>query len=433
MLIDEDVIETGDEGDPWRVHLHRVRPDHMPSTLTGVLQSRLDGLPTIDRDALQRASVVGRVFWDDAVRSLQSDVPASTLESLERARQRELLLRHDPSTFEATVEYAFKHALLRDVTYETVLLRERRRLHRLVAGWMTDHAGERASEYSTQIASHLRLAGELAAAAALLHRSATSALDTGNVLAARRYLEEALSLWRECGEVPPVDALVSMAEARVRCDDPLSAPPYLDEALPRASTPAERARAHFVGSWIASDVGFRTREEQMLRAAMPDAERVGGVLLVRVLVGLGWWEINRGETAPARVYAEKAHILARQLHARSHLERRWVCSAGSPTSRAASARRCASAKPRSQSLRTAETSRGRHSPSATSGSPITCSVTPAVRARSTAPRTRTTSRRDDCTSASAGGTTTGSTQPTSRRSTSASERRSHRVDCSTRR
>ena len=280
MLIDDGVIETGEEGDPWRVHFDLLRPEHVPSTLTGVLQSRLDGLPAVDRDALQRASVVGRVFWDDAVRSLRPEVTTSTADSLELARRRELVLRHESSAFGATVEYAFKHALLRDVTYETVLLRERRRLHGLVAQWMTEHAGQRASEFSTQIASHLRLAGELATAAALLHRSATSALDAGNVIAARRHLEEAFLLWREAGEAAPVDALVSMAEACVRGGDALGAQPYADQSIPLASTPPERARAHFVGSWIASEVGDREREERMLRAALPDAERVGGVLLV---------------------------------------------------------------------------------------------------------------------------------------------------------
>ena len=67
MLIEDDVIEAGEPWDPWRVHVERLDPDRVPPTLTGVLQTRLDSLTVADREALQRSSVVGRVFWDGAV------------------------------------------------------------------------------------------------------------------------------------------------------------------------------------------------------------------------------------------------------------------------------------------------------------------------------------------------------------------------------
>ena len=42
-------------------------PPGCPATLTGVLQARLDGLPATERLALQQASVIGQVFWDQAL------------------------------------------------------------------------------------------------------------------------------------------------------------------------------------------------------------------------------------------------------------------------------------------------------------------------------------------------------------------------------
>ncbi len=41
------------------------------------------------------------------------------------------------------LEYLFKHALLRDVAYETVLLQDRERLHGLAAEWIQRRAGDR--------------------------------------------------------------------------------------------------------------------------------------------------------------------------------------------------------------------------------------------------------------------------------------------------
>jgi predicted ATPase len=63
MLIDDGVIVAG--GDPWRVEADRLVNVHIPSTLAGVLQARLDGLPPTEKMVLQQASVVGHVFWDE--------------------------------------------------------------------------------------------------------------------------------------------------------------------------------------------------------------------------------------------------------------------------------------------------------------------------------------------------------------------------------
>jgi class 3 adenylate cyclase/tetratricopeptide (TPR) repeat protein len=313
MLIEDGVIETGEAWDAWHIHVDRLDPARVPPTLTGVLQSRLDSLTTTDRIALQRASVIGRVFWDGAVDAIGREDLDATATSLELARRRELVFRNAQSSFDETVEYTFKHALLRDVTYETVLLRDRRRLHGLVAQWVHDHAGERASEFSSLIALHLRLAGELAAAAELLRRAAATSLEVGNSPAARRNLEEALELWRAVGQEPPVNALTTIADACARLGDIDAAYRYDEQALHGPATPDERALALFIGSWIASEQGDRERERALLDEAMPDAERLGGVLLVRVLNGLTCSDMVRGDLEAAKAGAERARILADEL------------------------------------------------------------------------------------------------------------------------
>jgi predicted ATPase len=68
MLIEGSVILRGEER--WCVELGRLARVRVPPTLTGVLQARLDSLPRQERTLLQRASVVGRLFWDTAVAAL---------------------------------------------------------------------------------------------------------------------------------------------------------------------------------------------------------------------------------------------------------------------------------------------------------------------------------------------------------------------------
>ena len=114
---------------------------------------------TDDFPTLQCASVVGRVFWDEAVSALAGDEDV-TKEALDDARSRELVFRRDHTSFENAGEYLFKHALLCDVTYETVLLRDRPMLHARAAELLESAAGERMVEYREMIAGHLRAAGE---------------------------------------------------------------------------------------------------------------------------------------------------------------------------------------------------------------------------------------------------------------------------------
>lgn len=68
MLIEDGVIIA--DGAEWRVAPERLAGARVPATLTGVLQAHIDALPAGERATLQRASVIGRVFWDAAVARL---------------------------------------------------------------------------------------------------------------------------------------------------------------------------------------------------------------------------------------------------------------------------------------------------------------------------------------------------------------------------
>jgi tetratricopeptide (TPR) repeat protein len=102
------------------------------------------------------------------------------------------------SAFEGAEEYLFKHALLREVTYEGVLKRVRRVYHGLVAGWLVEQAGERAGEYTGLIADHLALAGRREEALRYLRRA-------GEQAAAAYANEEAAGYYSRALELTPVE------------------------------------------------------------------------------------------------------------------------------------------------------------------------------------------------------------------------------------
>ena len=152
-----------DADERWIIHMDRLSDAIVPATLTGVLQARLDALPATEKAALQRAAVVGRLFWDAAVDYI-SEEPAPAADLWSDLGRREIIFPREGSAFEGAHEYVFKHALLRDVTYESVLRRRRRGYHRRAAEWLIRASGDRVDEYADVIAAHFAQAEDPAEA-----------------------------------------------------------------------------------------------------------------------------------------------------------------------------------------------------------------------------------------------------------------------------
>ena len=172
MLIDQGAIRTGaTPEDGWTLHAERLLATHVPPTLTGVLQARLDGLPPLEKRTLQDASVIGFVFWDQALFALESSARAS----LPQLVQRGLTLPRADAALDGLREFAFKHAVLHQVTYGTVLKKTRRELHGRLAHWLAAQTGLRARDFLGITADHFEQAGDKAQAAEFHARAAEHA------------------------------------------------------------------------------------------------------------------------------------------------------------------------------------------------------------------------------------------------------------------
>ena len=209
-------LDSGAIAETWQIVEDKIGTVTVPATLTALLQARLDCLPPEEHEVLQRAAIVGRIFWDDAVAALmgddgaagveivgevEADRPSSSLidrdalhEHLASLVRRELIIHRSRPAFAGIEEYSFKHNLLREVTYETVLIRDRRRHHARVARWLEVNSGARLAEYLGLIAEHYILAGLNNRAAAYLERSGDAAQRNGAYHSARAAFERAIAL-----------------------------------------------------------------------------------------------------------------------------------------------------------------------------------------------------------------------------------------------
>jgi class 3 adenylate cyclase/tetratricopeptide (TPR) repeat protein len=208
MLIERGVIVRGEINsngeERWQVIQAQLELVDVPTTLAGVLQARLDSLVEDEKRILQQAAVVGRTFWDRVVEHIHTQTNGkangqNVSEVLKRLRQKELIFRREDSAIDGAQEYIFKHDVLREVTYDTVLVKERRVYHGLVADWLLVNSQERMREYYGLVGEHLRLAGRVEQAVRYFLRAGDQALGNYANTEAQEYYQRGLELEPEEG------------------------------------------------------------------------------------------------------------------------------------------------------------------------------------------------------------------------------------------
>jgi class 3 adenylate cyclase/tetratricopeptide (TPR) repeat protein len=214
VLIERRVIDPSNS--PWKVDRVALDLRTVPATLVGALQARLDALTGPEQTVLRDAAVIGRVFWDEALVALRGDavddvtafaVPLASIEC------RDLVHRRLTSTFADTSELAFKHVLVRDVAYESVLLRDRPRLHERAAAWLEQQIGDRAAELAPLIADHLLHAGRDGEAAGWYRQAARYASSAYANEDALRWLRAADDLTAQSDAATVIETLLQMNTA----------------------------------------------------------------------------------------------------------------------------------------------------------------------------------------------------------------------------
>jgi class 3 adenylate cyclase len=121
----------------------------VPDTVEAVLAARIDLLPRTEKAALQTAAVIGRVFWDGPV----CELAAETDPEFGLLQDRDFVRRRARSSLKGQREYAVKHALTREVAYQSLLKARRAPLHAGFAEWL-ERNGRGEDEHAPLLAHH---------------------------------------------------------------------------------------------------------------------------------------------------------------------------------------------------------------------------------------------------------------------------------------
>ena len=145
-LIDRELLQRQDGS--WR--LAELPSDlSVPDTVQAVVAARVDLLDPAEKQALQAASVIGRIFWAGPVYELVRDAEPD----LRVLEERDFIRRRPGSSIAGDREYAIKHALTREVAYASLPRARRARLHAAFARWL-ERTGEGRDEYAPLLAHH---------------------------------------------------------------------------------------------------------------------------------------------------------------------------------------------------------------------------------------------------------------------------------------
>jgi class 3 adenylate cyclase/tetratricopeptide (TPR) repeat protein len=313
-LIDHNILDT--RGEQWRFFPEKLKEQPLPATLQHLLLTRLSLLSQPERAALQRGAIFGRRFWTGGLEALGV---LGGAETLGRLQPRGFVEAQPESSFQGDTEWSFHQNLLQEVTYESVLKRERAALHKVAAGWLERqaHQAGRLEEFAGLLGDHCERAGELSAAADWYMQAGQRAMSQGAPREARTFFTRAIEL------LPPVDR-ERRWQALLGREDTLAVVGEAEASKADITALLDLARSFEDDNYLAeayhrqASLSIRmavyTNFDQTAREALAAARRCGNEAIEsKTLALIGIVCIERGDKPASIQNIEEALQLARHL------------------------------------------------------------------------------------------------------------------------
>ncbi|MFL5756006.1 MAG: AAA family ATPase [Chloroflexota bacterium] len=212
MLLDKGLLRHGDAGWQPTAELTQLA---VPPTITALLAARLDDLDRGERTVLEPASVIGLVFAEPAIEELVPDGFRRDVRSNLGTLDRKQFVRSADDSGEDDA-YRFRHQLIRDATYGSLLKRSRAQFHEKFVTWAerVNRERDRETEFEEILGYHLEQA--------FRYRTELGALDEDARDVGRRASAKLASAGRRAfarGDMPAAANLLRRAAAPLDPDD----------------------------------------------------------------------------------------------------------------------------------------------------------------------------------------------------------------------
>ena len=195
MLLESELIEEEAEQYVLRGSLSEAT---IPATLQDSLMARLDRLPTV-KEVAQLGAVLGREFAYEMLQGLSSVEEAVLQAGLSQLVDTELLYQRGRLP---RAKYIFRHALIRDAAYESLLRRTRQQVHERVAQLLEARFSEVVETQPELVAYHYTEAGLADQAIPYWQRAGQRALQGSAPVEAIAHLTQGLAVLTALPETP---------------------------------------------------------------------------------------------------------------------------------------------------------------------------------------------------------------------------------------
>lgn len=213
----------------------------IPPTLQDSLMARLDRLVP-GKDVAQLAATLGREFGYELLRTVAVDQEERLRAGLEQLVEAELLYQRGTLP---EASFTFKHALVQDTAYRSLLKSVRQPIHRRIAQAMEEHFPERAAAEPEVVAQHYDRAG-------LIGEAVDRYRQAGERLAQRSANEEAIGHLRRALELA---ATLPEGRERDRCELKLQMAIGVPIAAARGWSSPEYEAAYARARELAAQIG----------------------------------------------------------------------------------------------------------------------------------------------------------------------------------
>ena len=295
----------------------------IPATLQDSLMARLDRLPTV-REVAQLGAVLGREFAYEMLRVVAGMDEPALRDGLAQLVGADLLYQRGRPP---RARYIFKHALIQDAAYASLLRSTRQRVHKEIAEMLESRFPDTATAEPELIAHHYTEAGSSVQALAYWRQAGQRAIQRSANVEAVAHLRRGLAL------------LPTLPDTPERARTELALQTTLGPALmatrgygaPEVARAYERARdlceqvgepgelfPVLWGLWLLNEArGRRAESRRFGEECLALARRIGDSgLLVEAHVALCITLFFLGELVPARSHGEEAVALYDPAHHR---------------------------------------------------------------------------------------------------------------------
>jgi len=310
-LIEQTVIQYIDG--QWQI-TRQVTEVDIPNTLQGVFTSRIDRLKDDVKKVLQVAAVIGRVFPLFVLKPMVDDPSILDL-ALEELKTTELIQAKDKSD---ESDYMFKHVLAYETAYNSMLLGQRKVIHRRIGDYMSRLFFLRGDEFGAHAAEHYTKGEVWDRAFKYSKRAAEAAIQSFFNREAIEFYTRALDIAEKIppGEFNPADLIdIYYGRARIlaRLSEPEKAIADYEAMLAKAKelndVSAEFRALNGIGA-LHTNFDFSSAVE-LFQAALTVARRIGDKTgIADTLNQLGSFYINMGDLEKATHYYEEAQAMA---------------------------------------------------------------------------------------------------------------------------